>query len=228
MKPAVLLKGVTRTFGQTEVLKGIDLSVAPGQVVAIYGRSGSGKTTLLNLVGGLDRPTAGAIEVDGVDLGRLSDEALTQLRRQRIAFVFQSYGLLAHLTAWENVIFALRLAGCPRSAWQSRAAEALDAGGLTGRAHHLPGALSGGEQQRVAIARALAVQPRLILADEPTGALDHTTGHQIIDLLVHFAHRTGATIWLVTHDLSVRERVDQAYQISDGRLSPEQGEEREA
>lgn len=221
MSAAVELHGVTRSFGPVEVLKGIDLSVPRGQVVAIFGRSGSGKTTLLNLIGGLDRPTGGQITVAGRKLGTLGTDELDELRRRQIGFVFQSYGLLSHLTAWENLLFSLRLAGVPRREWEEAARAALEAVGLTGRVHYLPRSLSGGERQRVAVARAMAVRPALILADEPTGALDHQTGMEIIDLLVRFAAETGATIWMVTHDISIRERVDRSYRINDGLLCPE-------
>lgn len=220
MSAAVELTDVTRSFGLVEVLKGIDLSIPQGQVVAVYGRSGSGKTTLLNLIGGLDRPSGGRIKVAGQELAGLSASQLDELRRRKIGFVFQSYGLLSHLTAWENVLFGLRLAGVPRQQWNEAARNSLEAVGLAGRVKYLPRSLSGGERQRVAIARALAVRPSLILADEPTGALDHQTGMQIIDLLVRFAEQTGATVWMVTHDIAIQERVDRAYRIIDGRLSP--------
>jgi putative ABC transport system ATP-binding protein len=221
MSAAVELTDVTRSFGPIAVLKGIDLSVPQGQVVAVYGRSGSGKTTLLNLIGGLDRPSGGRIKVAGQELAGLNTVQLDELRRRKIGFVFQSYGLLSHLTAWENVLFGLRLAGVPRQQWDEAARDSLEAVGLAGRVKYLPRSLSGGERQRVTIARALAVRPSLILADEPTGALDHQTGMQIIDLLVRFAAQTGATVWMVTHDIAIRERVDRAYRIIDGRLSPE-------
>lgn len=222
MSAAVELQGVTRSFGAVKVLAGIDLTVPRGQVVAVYGRSGSGKTTLLNLIGGLDRPSSGTIKVAGQELAALKAGQLDELRRRHLGFVFQSYGLLAHLSAWENVVFGLRLAGVARREWAGAAQQALAAVGLAGRVHYLPRSLSGGERQRVAIARALAGRPALILADEPTGALDHQTGQEIIDLLVRFAAETGATVWLVTHDSAIRERVDRSYRIVDGLLHPEQ------
>ena len=215
----VQLSDVTRTFGAAEVLRGITVTTEPGETVAIYGRSGSGKTTLLNLIGGLDRPTAGSIRVADVELTALPEERLDSLRRTQIGFVFQSYGLLSHLTARENIEFALRLAGCPRSAWRQRIDEALEAVGLTQRAHHRPAELSGGERQRVAVARALAARPRLLLADEPTGALDHATSQGVVDLLVRFARETGAGVWIVTHDAAIRERVDRAFRISEGVIA---------
>jgi putative ABC transport system ATP-binding protein len=220
MRPVVRLSDVRREFGPVTVLGGIGLEAEPGQVVALYGRSGSGKTTLLNLIGGLDRPTGGRVEVEGQDLAGLAPSSLDELRRTRLAFIFQSYGLLAHLSARDNVTFALRLAGCPRALWRERQEEALDWVGLTRRAHHRPGELSGGERQRVAVARALAVRPRLLLADEPTGAVDHATGLQVAGLLTRFARESGACIFIATHDLSFRSQVDLAYRITEGRLSP--------
>lgn len=219
MTAAVELDGLTRRFGDLAVLDGIDMATEPGQVVAIYGRSGSGKTTLLNLIGGLDRPTGGRVRIFGQDLAAAD---LDELRRTQMAFIFQSYGLLGHLTARENVEFGLRLAGAPRSIWRRRTEEVLEAVGLSKRAHHRPIELSGGERQRVAIARALAPTPRLLLADEPTGALDHATGLQMIDLLVAFAGESGANVWIVTHDSAIRERADLACRIVQGRLVTEE------
>ena len=205
------------------MLAGITCTTAPGQVVAVYGRSGSGKTTLLNLIGGLDRPSGGQVLIAGQDLAALGEAPLDRLRRTTMAFIFQSYGLLSHLTAWENVEFGLRLASRPRSEWQQSTAAALAAVGLAKRSRHRPAELSGGERQRVAIARALAGRPTLVLADEPTGALDHATGLAIIDLLVSFARETGATIWIATHDLAIRSRVDVAYRITAGHLALDGG-----
>jgi len=221
MSALVELQGVARSFGPVPVLNGISLSTEPGEVVAIYGRSGSGKTTLLNLIGGLDRPTSGVVRVAGLDLNALAAGALTRLRRTRIGFIFQSYGLLSHLTALENVLFALQLAGWARGQRLGRAEAVLDAVGLTPRMHHRPAELSGGERQRVAVARALASRPQLILADEPTGALDSATGLAVVDLLAGFAREGGANVWIVTHDSSIRERVDRAYRIQNGLLVTE-------
>lgn len=218
MSARVNLHAVTRSFGKVTVLDGITLQTEPGEVVAIYGRSGSGKTTLLNIVGGLDRPTSGTVSVAGQELTALSEEQLDTLRRTRVGFIFQSYGLLPHLSAADNVEFALRLAGVAPAQWRERTNEALEAVGLTKRMHHRPPELSGGERQRVAVARALAVRPALLLADEPSGALDHATGLQIIDLLVRFARESGANVWIVTHDTAIAERVDRAYRITGGKL----------
>lgn len=221
MSALVELHGVGRRFGAVTVLDSIDMAAQPGEVLALYGRSGSGKTTLLNLIGGLDRPSAGRVLLDGRELPALPAGALDQIRRTELGFIFQSYGLLSHLTAWENLLFALHLAGVPRPAWRERAAEALEAVGLTRRMHHRPAELSGGERQRVAVARALAARPRLLLADEPTGALDHATGLVIVDLLLRFARETGACILIATHDMAIRERVDRTYRILDGKLALE-------
>lgn len=218
MNPTVVLTEVRRSFGRVEVLRSVTLRTEPGQTIALYGRSGSGKTTLLNLVGGLDRPSSGCIEVGGLDLGALSAEELSELRRTGMGFIFQSYGLLSHLTAAENVEFALRLAGVGRREWRERTLEALDAVGLTGRSHHRPLELSGGERQRVAVARVLAVRPRLVLADEPTGALDHATGLIVIDLLVDYARTHAAGVWIATHDQSIAGRVDRVLRLQNGTL----------
>lgn len=221
MTALVELHGVGKQFGPRVVLAGIDLAAHPGEVLALYGRSGSGKTTLLNLVGGLDQPSAGRVLVGGRELGLLPTAEQDRVRRQEIGFIFQSYGLLSHLTAWENLLFALHLAGAPRPTWQAAAEEALESVGLLGRKHHRPAELSGGERQRVAVARALAVRPKLLLADEPTGALDHATGLMVIDLLLHFARERQVCVLMVTHDISLRERVDRAYRIQDGKLQTE-------
>ncbi|HYF91318.1 MAG TPA: ABC transporter ATP-binding protein [Symbiobacteriaceae bacterium] len=220
MSALVQIDGVSRSFGPVQVLKGITLTAEPGETIAIYGRSGSGKTTLLNIAGGLDRPDGGRVCVAGEELGALDARRLDELRRTQIGFIFQSYGLLAHLTARDNIEFALRLCGAPRKLWRERIDESLEAVGLMGRAHHRPAELSGGERQRVAAARALAIRPRLLLADEPTGALDHATSLTMIDTLVRFARQTGACVWIVTHDQSIQERVDRAYRITEGRVAP--------
>jgi putative ABC transport system ATP-binding protein len=220
---AVELTDVWRSFAGRNVLTGVTLATNQGQVIAVYGRSGSGKTMLVNLVGGLDHPDRGRVRVAGLDLAALSPAALSELRRTHMGFVFQSYGLLGHLSAWANVEFGLRLAGVARSEWRKRTASALDDVGLTSRAHHVPAGLSGGERQRVAVARVLAVRPRLVLADEPTGALDHANSLAVTDLLVNYARVHGASVWIATHDASVAERVDQVYSITGGVLAPEPG-----
>lgn len=220
MTPVVALTAIHRRFGTEEILRGVEIRAMPGEVIALYGRSGSGKTTLLNIIGGLDRPDQGRVLVDGIDLSALKENALSELRRTKMGFVFQSYGLLSHLRAIDNVEFGPRLAGAPQGEWRERAVAALELVGLTGRSHHFPAELSGGERQRVAIARALAMRPRLLLADEPTGALDHATGLLIIDLLVAFAKESGASVWIATHDGAVAHRVDRAYSLHAGYLMP--------
>ena len=199
-----------------DVLTDVSLDVPAGQFLAIAGPSGSGKSTLLGLVAGLDRPTAGRIEVAGVDLTALDEDALARFRRDRVGYVFQSFHLLPTLTAQENVAVPLELAGQGDAA--ARAAERLAEVGLTERAHHYPVQLSGGEQQRVAVARAVARRPDLLLADEPTGNLDSATGKQIIDLLVGLNRRLGCTLVLVTHDAELAAHADRVVTLRDGRI----------
>ena len=199
-----------------DVLTDVSLDVPAGQFLAIAGPSGSGKSTLLGLVAGLDRPTAGRIEVAGVDLTALDEDALARFRRDRVGYVFQSFHLLPTLTAQENVAVPLELAGQGDAA--ARAAERLAEVGLAERAHHYPVQLSGGEQQRVAVARAVARRPDLLLADEPTGNLDSATGKQIIDLLVGLNRRLGCTLVLVTHDAELAAHADRVVTLRDGRI----------
>jgi putative ABC transport system ATP-binding protein len=200
------------------ILDGVTLDVPEHEVLAVTGPSGSGKSTLLGLIAGLDRPTSGSIAIDGVDITRLDEDALARLRRDTIGFVFQSYHLIPTLTAAENVAVPLELAGHVNAA--ARAADLLDAVGLGGRAHHYPVQLSGGEQQRVALARAVALRPRLLLADEPTGNLDSTTGAQIIELLLALRAEFGATLVLVTHDHALTRHAGRVVRLRDGRLEP--------
>ncbi|MGH7388259.1 MAG: ABC transporter ATP-binding protein [Candidatus Rokuibacteriota bacterium] len=200
------------------ILDGVTLDVPAGRVVAVTGPSGSGKSTLLGLIAGLDRPTAGSIALDGMEITRLSEDALARLRRDRIGFVFQSYHLIPTLTALENVAVPLELAG--RADALPRAHALLDAVGLGERAHHYPAQLSGGEQQRVALARAVALRPRLLLADEPTGNLDSSTGAGIVDLLLALNREQGSTLLLVTHDPALAGRAEQVVALRDGRIMP--------
>jgi putative ABC transport system ATP-binding protein len=200
------------------ILDGVTLDVPEHEVLAVTGPSGSGKSTLLGLIAGLDRPTSGSIAIDGVDITRLDEDALARLRRDTIGFVFQSYHLIPTLTAAENVAVPLELAGHDRAA--SRAAELLESVGLGGRAHHYPVQLSGGEQQRVALARAVALRPRLLLADEPTGNLDSTTGAQIIEMLLTLRKEFAATLVFVTHDQALTNHADRVVRLRDGRLEP--------
>ncbi len=221
----VTVKDVSRCFRMTAeevwALRGVSLEVAPGEFLALIGRSGSGKTTLLNLIAGLDRPTAGDVLIDGRSVPAMSERELLELRRRTLGFVFQSFGLLPLLSAYENVELPLRIAGVGRAERGRRVRRALDIVGLGRRAHHRPYELSGGEQQRVAIARALVIQPRLILADEPTGELDSSTALTIFTLLRDVAHAEGITIIASTHDRLVMELADRIEELSGGRLVPE-------
>ena len=206
-------------------VRDVSLQVAQGEFVALIGRSGSGKTTLLNLIAGLDSPTSGHVTIDGENITEYSERQLTQLRRHRVGFVFQSFGLLPLLSAYENVELSLRIAGAGIRERRRRADELLEAVGLAGRARHRPYELSGGEQQRVAIARALANSPALILADEPTGELDSTTAVSIFRLLHDLVVEQGVTIITTTHDRTVMELVPRVEEMKDGRLlEPEEQE----
>jgi putative ABC transport system ATP-binding protein len=198
------------------ILTDVSLEVPAGQFLAIAGPSGSGKSTLLGLVAGLDQPTAGRIEVAGVEITALDEDALAGFRRDHVGYVFQSYHLLPTLTAEENVAVPLELAARPDAAERARAL--LAEVGLAERAHHYPVQLSGGEQQRVAVARAIALGPPLLLADEPTGNLDSATGKQIIDLLVGVNRRLGCTLVLVTHDPALAAHADRVVTLRDGRI----------
>ena len=197
------------------ILQPIDLSVPAGQFLAIVGPSGSGKSTLLGLIAGLDAPSTGAIEVDGVEITGLDEDRLARLRGAKIGFVFQFFHLIPSLTALENVLAPLEIAGRSRAA--DRAAELLRDVGLTERGHHYPSQLSGGEQQRVAIARALANDPPVLLADEPTGNLDAASGRQVIDLLADVNRARGTTIVLVTHDTELAGRSHAVLTMRDGK-----------
>jgi len=198
------------------ILEGVSLDVERGDAVAVIGPSGSGKSTLLGLIAGLDAPTEGTITVGGVEITRLGEAALARFRRQTIGYVFQSYHLIPTLTAAENVAVPLELAGARGVAARTRAL--LEQVGLGERAHHYPVQLSGGEQQRVALARAVALDPPLLLADEPTGNLDSATGAAIIDLLFALNGERGSTLLLVTHDPALAERADRVVSLRDGRV----------
>jgi putative ABC transport system ATP-binding protein len=225
--PIYQLSGVAKTYGEgaTEVraVDGLSLRIEAGGFVAIAGPSGSGKTTLLQLLGALDRASAGRVVFEGRDLGALGDGELAKLRLRALGFVFQQFNLIPTLTARQNVEAALAPAGGDGSQRHQRAAELLDAVGLGKRAEHLPGQLSGGEQQRVAIARALANEPRVVLADEPTGNLDSTTGDEIVGLLRSLAGDHGRTVVLVTHDAAIAQGADRVIRLRDGRLAGDDG-----
>jgi len=219
---AVRVRDVHRTFGSgrsaVHALRGVDLDVAPGELVALVGRSGSGKTTLLNIVGGLDRPDAGSVLVDGVDVAALDEEGQARLRRDRVAFVFQTFGLIPVLTAAENVGVPLRLREAPVAERERRVELLLELVGLAAHALQRPDELSGGQQQRVAIARALAGSPRLLVADEPTGQLDSETGLAVMALIRGVVEAEGMSALVATHDPVMIRLADRAVRLVDGRL----------
>jgi ABC-type lipoprotein export system ATPase subunit len=220
---AVHVSNVTRSYSvdneRVMALRGITLEIPRGSFVGLMGRSGSGKTTLLNMIGGLDQPTTGEISLYGQPLASMNQERLTLIRRKSIGFIFQSFALLPILSAWENVELPLRIAGV-RSGRErrQRAEEALALVGLERWATHRPAEMSGGQQQRVAIARALVSRPTLLLADEPTGELDSTTGRNILQLLREIVRTEGLTLVMVSHDPTVREFADTIYELRDGQL----------
>ncbi len=220
--PIVEATGLVRDFpsGDTVVhaLRGVDLTVAHGELLAVRGRSGSGKTTLLNLVGGLDRPTSGSVSIEGTEVSTMREPDLVELRRRTVGFVFQAFGLIPILTAAENVEVPLRLVSADPETRDRRVQHLLELVGLGGRARHRPYELSGGEQQRVAIARALANQPRLLLADEPTGQLDSETGHTVMVLLRSVVRTEGVTAVVATHDPMMLDVADRIVELRDGRL----------
>lgn len=223
MTAIVTARGLTRVFSTGSVsvdgCRDVDLEVQPGELLVVRGPSGSGKTTLLTLLGTLDRPTAGTIQIDGVETTTASEAELVRLRRELLGFVFQRFGLLPSLTAAENVELPLRLAGLPREQRAARVANLLDRVGLPGQARQRPDELSGGQQQRVGIARALAVEPRVLLADEPTGQLDSMTAAGIMDLVGELVHERGVAGIVTTHDPAFLERADRIAELHDGRLS---------
>jgi putative ABC transport system ATP-binding protein len=222
--PRLELRRLTRRLPSGErlltVLDGVDLAVAPGESVAVLGPSGSGKSTLLALAAGLDRPTEGEVLLDGEPIHALSEDRLARLRRRKVGFVFQSFQLLGNLTARENVLLPLEIAGA-RDAGR-RADELLAAVGLSERGHHYPSQLSGGEQQRVALARAFATRPPLLLADEPTGNLDSATGRRVLEVMAALREREGTTLVLVTHDPAVAAIADRRVHLADGRIVREE------
>lgn len=221
MDPIIQLKGLTRQYrvGPTTVsaVAGVDLEIGRGEAVALVGPSGSGKSTLLNLLGGLDRPSGGEIWVDGEDIAKASPKRLVAHRRERIGFVFQSFNLLAHRTALENVEIPLMVAEIGRSERQAQARKLLERVGLGARTDHRPNQLSGGEQQRVAIARSLANHPSILLADEPTGNLDSSTGTEVMGLLREL-NSGGLTLVIVTHDMNVAGYADRIVRLRDGKI----------
>ncbi len=205
--------------GAVEILKEIDLHIAPGETVSLVGPSGAGKTSLLMLISGLERPTSGEIEVDGNRLNDMTEDDLARFRQRQLGIVFQGFHLVPTMTAEENVALPLEFAGDPEARNQARSA--LETVGLADRCRHYPGQLSGGEQQRVALARAFVSRPPLLLADEPTGNLDAVTGQKIIDQLFNLQQSHNTTLLLVTHDKGLARRCDRQLQMTDGRLLTE-------
>jgi len=219
----VEVREVTRTFGHGDTavhaVRGVSFTIRRGQLIVLAGRSGSGKTTLLNIVGGLDAPTSGAVFVAGRNVSAMGTRERTLLRRNTVSFIFQSFGLIPMLTAAENVGIPLRIAHAPRAQRDDRVRMLLSVVGLDQHVNQRPGELSGGQQQRVAIARALAVQPQLLIADEPTGQLDSETGRQIMRLLRTVVAGEGITALVATHDPALLDLADEVLGLDDGRLT---------
>ena len=211
-----LAKTIDTGTHRVEILRGIDLTIERGQFVAIMGPSGSGKSTLLGLLAGLDTPTAGRIVLDGVDITGLAEDELAVIRGRKVGFVFQSYQLIPTLTAEENVLLPIELAG--DGGTEGRARELLASVGLPDRMEHYPVQLSGGEQQRVALARAFALRPPILMADEPTGNLDSVNGRLVLELMLELNRREGTTLLLVTHEQELAERADRRILLRDGRI----------
>ncbi len=209
-------RSVTDSTGTLTILHDIDVGIMRRESTAIVGASGSGKSTLLAIIAGLDRPSSGTVRIDGDDLFVLDEDARAAVRARKLGFVFQSFQLLGHLSALENVMLPLELLGAPDA--RARASEMLDRVGLAERLRHYPRTLSGGEQQRVALARAFVVEPAVLLADEPTGSLDHATGAKVMALMFDMNRESGTTLVLVTHDKDIAARCDRQLEIEAGRL----------
>jgi lipoprotein-releasing system ATP-binding protein len=220
--PALELRAVRRIFRQAgvelAVLNGVDLALSPGKLVALVGPSGAGKSTLLHVAGLLERPSAGEVLITGQECGSLSDDRRTQLRRATLGFVYQFHHLLPEFSAIENVMIPQMIAGVGRGAARAKATELLRQVGLGERLSHRPARLSGGEQQRVAIVRALANDPKILLADEPTGNLDHTTAESVMATLIDITRATGLAALIATHNLDLARRLDRIVALEDGRL----------
>jgi putative ABC transport system ATP-binding protein len=219
----IKVSNLTKSFKSGDInvraVNDVSFSVPTGKFVSIVGRSGSGKSTLLSLLGALDKPSSGGIEIEGTDITKLRDHELIKYRGQAIGFVFQNYNLVPNLTALENVMLPMEYAKIPKDVRLERAKQLLEQVGLTEEKHQRkPGRLSGGEQQRVAIARALANKPKLILADEPTGNLDYQTGKMVFDLLHNLSRTAKTTIIVVTHDLDIAGKTSQTFKLADGKL----------
>ena len=214
----ITTEGIKKSFGSLEVLKGIDLHIDKGEVVSIVGPSGAGKTTLLQIIGTLDRPDAGSVIIDGIDVGQLSKKKLADFRNQHIGFVFQFHQLLPEFTAIENIMIPAYIAGVSHREAKKRAQELLDFMGLTDRASHKPNELSGGEKQRVAVARALVNRPAVILADEPSGSLDSKNKEELHQLFFDLRDKFGQTFVIVTHDEQLASITDRTIHMRDGQL----------
>ncbi|MEP6481766.1 MAG: ABC transporter ATP-binding protein [Rhodoglobus sp.] len=222
-----LSRDYVTSAGVVQALRDVSFTLPRGQLVALVGRSGSGKTTLLNCIGGLDNPTSGRVLVNGTDVTALNEVGRTRLRRDELAFVFQTFGLLPMLSAAENVGLPMRLRRMPSVQRKERVAHLLDIVGLSGHAQQRPGELSGGQQQRVAIARALANEPRLLIADEPTGQLDADTGAAIMDLIRTLVRTEGTTAIISTHDPALQSMADVKLRLADGELMTKPPKHRE-
>ena len=225
--PIIEMKGIVKRFyigqpNELEILRGIDLVVRRGEFISIVGASGSGKSTLMNIIGALDRPTEGSYLLDSVPMAQVPDDMLSEIRNLKIGFVFQTFNLIARTTAQSNVELPMLYAGVPRARRAARAAELLEQVGMTDRRRHLPSELSGGQKQRVAIARAMANDPAILLADEPTGALDSQTGRLVMDLFHRLHEEQGRTIVLITHNPELAAETERIVTIADGRIIREE------
>jgi len=228
-RPVIHMRDIVKTYyigqpNELEILHGISLTVHTGEFVAIVGESGSGKSTLMNVIGALDRPTSGTYALDGEEVDTLDDAALSRIRNKKIGFVFQSFNLIPRVSALENVEVPLLYAGVPAKERRERAMELLSMVGMQDRADHQPNELSGGQNQRVAIARAMANDPAILLADEPTGALDSETSHLVMDLFHQLHEERGKTIVLITHSKELAAETERIVTLSDGRIVADSAE----
>ena len=227
-RPVILMRDIVKTYyigqpNELEILHGIDLTVQTGEFLSIVGESGSGKSTLMNVIGALDRPTSGTYELDGEGVDSLDDATLSRIRNKKIGFVFQSFNLIPRVSALENVEVPLLYAGVPSKERRARAMDLLTMVGMEDRADHQPNELSGGQNQRVAIARAMANDPAILLADEPTGALDSETSHLVMDLFHQLHEERGKTIVLITHSNELAAETERIVKLSDGRIVADSG-----